>query len=150
MVSTRYTAIVAAITAAAILLALYVPLVTPPPGGSSSRPSSGSCKAPEGYIAIIADHSGFNGSVAHGSPKNPWPVITAHKGETVRLLICNVDRVEAHGFAIDGYFDGGVTLRPGQTYSITFTADKAGSFTIFCNVFCTIHIYMKGMLVVTA
>lgn len=150
MVSARYTAIVAAITAGAILLALYAPLVTPKLGGSSSGPSNGSCKAPEGYTTIIADHSGFNGSVVHGSPKNPWPVITAHKGDTVRLLICNLDRVEAHGFAIDGYFDGGVTLRPGQTYSITFTADKAGSFTIFCNVFCTVHIYMKGMFVVTA
>ena len=150
MVSARYTAIVAAITAGAILLALYVPLATPTPGGSSSGPSNGSCKAPEGYTTIIADHSGFNGSVVHGAPKNPWPVITAHRGDTVKLLICNVDRVEAHGFAIDGYFDGGVTLRPGQTYSITFTADKAGSFPIFCNVFCTIHIYMRGMLVVTA
>lgn len=150
MVSARYAAIVAAITAGAILLALYVPLATPTPGGSSSGLSNGSCKAPEGYTTIIMDRSGFNGSVVHGAPKIPWPVITAHRGDTVKLLICNVDRVEAHGFAIDGYFDGGVTLRPGQTYSVTFTADKAGSFTIFCNVFCTVHIYMKGMLVITA
>ncbi|MBI3116803.1 MAG: hypothetical protein HYZ12_05650 [Thaumarchaeota archaeon] len=150
MVSARYTTIVAAVTAGAILLALYAPLATPTPGGSSPVLSNGSCKAPEGYTTVIADHSGFNGSVAHGAPKNPWPVITVHRGDTVKLLFCNVERVEAHGFAIDGYFDGGVTLRPGQTYSITFIADKAGSFAIFCNVFCTIHIYMKGMLVVTA
>ncbi len=149
MATFRFTVILVAISAAAILLAFYAPLGTPPGGITAVGPSSGPCKAPEGYTLVVADRTGFNGSVAHGSPKNPWPVIAAHKGDTVRLVICNLDAVEAHGFAIDHYFDGGVTLRPGQSYSFTFTADREGSFTIFCNVFCTVHIYMRGTLVVT-
>lgn len=148
MVSARNTVIVAAVAAVAVLLALYVPL--PGQNATSSKlvyVGSG-CQASKGYVTIIQDSSGFNGSVGHGAPRNPWPVITVHRGETVSLLVCNLDRVEAHGFAIDHYFDGGVTLRPGDAYRFTFVADRTGSFTVFCNVFCTVHIYMRAALIV--
>jgi heme/copper-type cytochrome/quinol oxidase subunit 2 len=38
---------------------------------------------------------------------------------------------------------------PGEAYSISFTATKAGTFAIYCNIFCTIHIYMRGQLIVS-
>jgi len=149
LVSAKSVVVVVVIAAVALAFAILAPISTPPSGNAPSGPSQGNCKPPEGYTAIIENNSGINGSIAHGAPKNPWPVITVHKGDTVRLFICNLDRIEAHGFAIDGYFDGGVTLRPGDTYRLTFTADKTGSFVIFCNVFCTVHIFMRGTLVVT-
>lgn len=148
MKSARNAVIVAAIAVAAVLLALYVPLPGQDTAGSRLAYVGSACQASKGYITIIQDSSGFNGSVGHGAPRNPWPVITVHRGETVSLLVCNLDRAESHGFAIDHYFDGGVTLRPGDAYRFTFVADKPGTFTVFCNVFCTVHIYMRGALVV--
>ena len=148
MASARNVMIVAAVAAVAVLLALYAPLPGQNTRSSQISYVGSGCHASKGYITIIQDSSGFNGSIGHGAPKNPWPVMTVHKGETVKVLVCNLDRVEAHGFAIDHYFDGGVTLRPGDAFQFTFVADRAGSFTIFCNVFCTVHIFMRGTLMV--
>ncbi len=116
------------------------------PGGSAPT----TCDAPPGYILIIADRQGFNSSITHGAPKNPWPLIQVRKGETVNIFVCNLDRVEPHGFAIDHYFDRGVALKPGDTYKLTFVANEAGKFAIFCNVFCSVHPFMLGQLAVSS
>ena len=107
------------------------------------------CNRPPGFILIIADLSGFNDSIGHGAPLHPWPVVYVEKGQVVRFLVCNLDPTQAHGFAITYYFDSGVPILPGEAYGIVFTATKAGTFAIFCNIFCTIHIYMRGQLIVS-
>lgn len=56
--------------------------------------------------------------------------------------------LEPHGFAIDHYFDAGRVLRPGDEYKLSFVAKDSGAYVIFCNVFCSIHVYMIGSLVV--
>ena len=98
---------------------------------STLSTSSVGCTAPQGYAIFVAGPSGFNDSVNHA---RPWPVVTVQKGDTVNIFLCNVDSVAAHGFAIDHYLDGGVTLRPGQTFRVSFVADRSGNFTIFCNI----------------
>ncbi len=96
-------------------------------------------------FTIMADDNGFNGSVHHALP---WPIISVHVGDNVTITVINDGKVEAHGFAIDGYFPQGLVVGPGETDSVTFTADEAGNFTFYCNIFCTVHPYMIGQLVV--
>ncbi len=107
------------------------------------------CDRPPGFILIIADLSGYNNSIGHGAPAQPWPVVRVAKGQVLHFLVCNLDQTQPHGFAITYYFDAGLPIMPGQAYRISFTATEAGTFTIYCNIFCTIHIYMRGQLIVS-
>jgi len=106
------------------------------------------CTRPQGYILVIQDGSGFNASSIHGAPSNPWPKIQVHKGETVNIIVCNMDKVQAHGFAINHYFDRGIALGPGQVYRLSFIAKDPGNFVIYCDVFCSVHSFMVAELVV--
>ena len=73
--------------------------------------------------------------------------IRVNLGDRVRLKITSID--VSHGFALP---DFGVSQRlsPGRTETVEFTADKAGSFTFFCNVACgSGHSGMRGTLIVS-
>jgi heme/copper-type cytochrome/quinol oxidase subunit 2 len=98
---------------------------------------------------IVASANGFNDSVDHGVPNNPWPVIDVKKGSTVTILVCNAD-IQAHGFQVSHYFDGKIeTLAPGRTLIVTFQANETGTFSIYCSIPCTVHWAMQsGRLVV--
>ena len=102
-----------------------------------------SCERPPGYVLVILDDSGFNDSIHRGQP-----TIEFQRGDSVNILVCNLDPIQSHGLAIDHYFPTGATLRPGEAYKVSFVAKEPGSFTIYCNVFCTVHTFMKGRLVV--
>jgi len=144
---------------AVLIILLLIVLATGPIFNLIGNPSSGvalpvtvtksTCNRPPGFILIIADLSGFNDSIGHGAPINPWPVVRVENGQVVRFLVCNLDQTQAHGFAITYYFNAGIPILPGEAYRIVFTATKAGTFTIFCNIFCTIHIFMRGQLIVS-
>lgn len=72
--------------------------------------------------------------------------IEVNKGDKVRLVITSMD--VPHGFSIPEY---GINerLNPGKPATIEFTADKEGTFTTFCSVFCgSGHSNMKGKIVV--
>ncbi len=101
------------------------------------------CERPPGYILMILDDNGFNDSIHKGQP-----TIQFQRNDTVNILVCNLDPVQSHGFGVDHYFAAGVTLRPGEAYKVSFVARDPGSFTMYCNVFCTVHTFMKGRLVV--
>lgn len=110
------------------------------------------CVRPPGYFLIVADLTGYNDSVDHlqQAPDAPWPVIQVHRGDTVHILICNLDNYSPHGFAIEHYFDVGVALMPHDSYRISFVADEDGTFTMYCNIFCPVHPYMQnGELIVS-
>lgn len=111
--------------------------------------SLASCANTDGYLTVVADNLGYNESISHGATTHPWPLISVKRGDIVNLTFCNIDSVEAHGLAIDTYFDRGVILSPGTAYQISFTAYQTGSFRIFCTNFCTVHKYMSGELVVS-
>ena len=106
------------------------------------------CDRPPGYVLLILDNSGLNDSIHRASPGTPAITLFFQKGDTINILICNLDTIQAHGFAVSHYFDRGVTLRPGDAYKVSFVARDAGSFTIYCNVFCTVHTFMLGKLAV--
>ena len=94
-------------------------------------------------FTLIADLNGFNDSRDHQSP---WPVLTVHRCDVVSIKIINKD-TQAHGFAIDYYAARGTEI-PGQQPStpVQFLASKSGQFKIFCNIYCTVHIFMQNAL----
>lgn len=72
--------------------------------------------------------------------------IEVNKGDKVRLIVTSTD--VPHGFAIKEY---GINqrLEAGKPVTIEFTADKEGTFTVFCSVVCGAgHSNMKGKLIV--
>lgn len=105
------------------------------------------------YFTIIEDTSGpnkgMNGS-AYKVLTSSWPVIQVQLGDNVVIHVINNATSEPHGFAIDNYFNSGVTVQPGQSYDVKFTANQAGTFKIFCNIECSIHPLMQnGELIVS-
>ena len=69
-----------------------------------------------------------------------------NEGDTVNLVISSVD--VNHGLGIP-QFGVSQQLTAGSTSTVTFVADKAGSYTFFCNVACgSGHGGMRGTLVV--
>jgi cytochrome c oxidase subunit 2 len=72
--------------------------------------------------------------------------IRVKKGEHVKLLITAVDH--DHGFKIAAlHIDR--KLKKGETATIEFTPDQAGTFPFECSKFCGLgHKNMKGVLLV--
>ncbi len=74
--------------------------------------------------------------------------ITVDEGDSVTLNVTSTD--VTHGFSIPD-FGVSETLSPGQTTTVTFTANKDGSFSFSCSVSCgSGHSGMRGTLVVNA
>ena len=72
--------------------------------------------------------------------------ITVNKGDTVLLHIQSVDKM--HGFGLSAF---GVNeyLAPGEVLDIEFLADRIGTFTYLCTIYCgSGHGDMKGQLIV--
>jgi heme/copper-type cytochrome/quinol oxidase subunit 2 len=93
--------------------------------------------------------AGMNGS-ANLSAGTNWPVLHVQKGQVVTIHVLNCASSEPHGFAIDHYFNSGLTAEPGGSYFFTFTASQTGTFRVYCNVFCAIHPLMQnGELIVS-
>jgi len=94
------------------------------------------------------NYEGMNGSAFHVS--TPWPVIQVYQGQKVVIQIFNCASSESHGFAVSAYFNSGVTVRPDQSYTLTFVANQKGTFRMYCSIFCAIHPYMQnGELIVS-
>ena len=72
--------------------------------------------------------------------------IEVNKGDRVRLIVTSTD--VPHGIAIPEY-EINQRLEPGKPVTIEFTADKQGTFSAYCSVFCGAgHSGMKGKLIV--
>ena len=72
--------------------------------------------------------------------------IEVNKGDKVRLIVTSMD--VPHGISIPEY-NINERLDVGKSATIEFTADKEGTFTAFCSVFCgSGHANMKGKLIV--
>ena len=101
-------------------------------------------------VLIVASITGFNDSVDHGVPQNHWPVVHVSKGTMVNITVMNVDK-QSHGFQIAHYYDNSiVTIAPGQTIRVSFLANVAGTFQIYCSIPCTVHWAMlSGELIVS-
>ncbi len=132
------------LVAIVVISALIVVSLYPNPFGTSSSTNTSSSTV---YFTIVENDypnpgAGMNGSFYH-SLATPWPVIHVSKGQTVVIRIVN-EGDEPHGFSIHHYFDSGVALQLGESYTLTFVATEIGAFTIRCSIFCAIHPYMQN------
>ena len=72
--------------------------------------------------------------------------LKVNAGDTVTIQLVSTDVV--HALYVDGY-DISVEADPGQTKTLSFVADKQGSFRFRCNVTCgAMHPFMIGKLTV--
>ncbi len=72
--------------------------------------------------------------------------LNVNAGDTVTIKLVSTDVV--HGLYVDDY-DVSVEADPGQTATLTFIANKPGSFRFRCNVTCgAMHPFMIGKLTV--
>lgn len=72
--------------------------------------------------------------------------LEVNEGDTVIIQLVSSDVV--HGIYVDDY-DISVEADPGQSATLTFVADKPGSFRFRCNVTCgAMHPFMIGKLTV--
>jgi len=103
------------------------------------------CVKPAGGYLIIASAYGYNDSVLEGAgPSKAWPVITVAQGQKVDITVCNVDSTQSHGFQISKYYDGSiVSIAPSKVINVSFVATDAGTFPIYCAIFCSIHLFME-------
>ena len=73
-------------------------------------------------------------------------VIEINKGDRVKIVVTSLD--VPHGISIPEYSIN-ERLDPEKPVTIEFTADKEGTFTAFCSVFCGAgHSNMKGKIIV--
>ena len=149
----RLTFMVVAVLIAAAVGAAAVAL--PDLNGGSTTSSTVSlpagCVRPSRGFLIVASLRGFNDSIDHGVPANSWPVMHAQAGQNVTIVVCNADPSQAHGFQIDHYYDNRlVSLAPGQVLTISFTANQAGPFRVYCQILCSVHWAMQsGQLIIS-
>ena len=72
--------------------------------------------------------------------------LKVNAGDKVNIQLVSTDVV--HGLYVDSY-DISIEADPGQTATLTFVADKPGSFRFRCNVTCgAMHPFMIGKLIV--
>ncbi|HRJ44715.1 MAG TPA: cupredoxin domain-containing protein, partial [Caldilineaceae bacterium] len=83
---------------------------------------------------------------SHFSPEH----IEIEEGDEVTWYITNLERaVDAvHGFAIPGY-NINLSIEPGETATVKFSASQDGIFSYYCTEFCSaLHLEMTGYLLV--
>jgi nitrous-oxide reductase len=76
--------------------------------------------------------------------------VEVEEGDTVHLHLTSMEQAEdqVHGFTIDMY-GVNLSLEPGKHENVTFVADKAGSFPMYCTEFCSaLHLEMMGYFLV--
>jgi cytochrome c oxidase subunit 2 len=75
--------------------------------------------------------------------------ISVAQGDIVRLHLHSADR--SHAFAIKAFRVKALIPKGGETVTVEFVADQAGTFPFTCSEYCgTGHSGMKGTLVVLA
>ncbi len=95
---------------------------------------------PIALAAPVEQHFRIEASQFQYTPE----AIQVHPGDHVTIDLVSTDVV--HGLYIDGY-DLNITADPGQTATLSFVADRAGTFRLRCSVTCgALHPFMIGKL----
>jgi nitrous-oxide reductase len=84
------------------------------------------------------------------APAYSLPIIKVKKGDEVTITLTNHDKVEdlTHGCALPTY-NINFIVNPQETKSVTFKADHAGAFWMYCTHFChALHLEMRSRFLV--
>jgi len=76
--------------------------------------------------------------------------IEVTEGNEIVLNITNIEMAQdaTHGFAFPGQHIQ-LSIEPGETTTVTFTADRAGVYPFYCTEFCSaLHLEMMGYFIV--
>lgn len=100
-------------------------------------------KPADGYL-IVANSLGYNDSIGHGAPAQSWPILDIADGSSVTITVCN-DYQQTVSFQVAHYLQNTMeTVQPGHVLTVSFVADQKGTFDIYCEIFCAIHLYLQG------
>ncbi len=94
---------------------------------------------------------GLNASASHGI-NAVWPVFHVHIDDRVVIdVINNNSSQQPHNLAIQHYFIGGTpVLKPGQSYTFSFIANKSGNFSVYEQIYSSLIDYDEnGMMIVS-
>jgi len=83
---------------------------------------------------------------SHFNPEH----VEVRKGDHVVWRVTNLERTQdaTHGLAIPGY-NINLSLEAGETQTIEFVADRAGTYPFYCSEFCSaLHLEMTGLFLV--
>jgi nitrous-oxide reductase len=83
---------------------------------------------------------------SHYNPEH----VDVRKGDHVVWHLTNLERTQdaTHGFAIPGY-NVNLSLEAGETATVEFVADRAGTYPFYCTEFCSaLHLEMTGFFLV--
>lgn len=83
---------------------------------------------------------------SHFTPEH----VKVNQGDHVFWHITNIERAQdaTHGFAVPAY-NINVSLEPGETQTIEFIAEDAGTYPFYCSEFCSaLHLEMMGYFLV--
>ena len=72
--------------------------------------------------------------------------ITVNKGDTVKITFTN--RFGMHDWKLDEFNVGTKVLKAGESETVTFVADKSGTFEYYCSVGSHRQMGMVGKLIV--
>ena len=121
-----------------------------PPGTDPMTfgPSSVATKAGDQRVEREGDmvHVYMTAMRSHFTPD----IVRVKRGDHVMLHVTNIETAPdaTHGFAIPSY-NIQASLDPGETVTMEFTADRAGSFAFYCTEFCSaLHLEMQGWLLI--
>lgn len=98
---------------------------------------------------IMATISHSQGYYFEGESATDPTTITVNKGDTVKIITNDLNPSHNHGITIDAY---GINQVTSGNPTITFVADKAGTFPIYCKTCLDgplgAHPWMTGTLIV--
>ena len=96
----------------------------------AAMPLVAGCGGPKTDHLTVED-----GPVTSGNGITPVK-LAVHKGHKVELVVTNTAKDKQHGFSIDAY-DKHEVIDPGKTTTVKFTADKSGTFVVYCQLHAT-------------
>ncbi len=115
-------------------------------GGSSPAPTSTSTDN-TGSTSTTTMTPAVKEFTIHGKNYSFTPnTMTVNKGDTVKVTF--VDDFGSHNFAIDEFNVKTAIIQGGQSETVTFVADKSGTFQYYCSVGSHRALGMVGTLTV--
>jgi hypothetical protein len=146
-ISSRAT-LISVIAAIAVILVVSTVFTEGTAGPSTvigaAAPLPAGCTKPAGGFLVVASASGYNDSVGHGAPMKAWPILVTSAGSNVTITVCNTYS-DAVGFQVAHYLQGQLEIiQPQEVLRVSFLADQAGTFLMYCSVFSPIHLYLQS------